>query len=164
MVLGRDKKPREDYRDHTLVASSAEVRGDIAFSGGLHVQGLVEGNISVKGEGGRLVIGETGSVKGEINVPRIVINGNVEGDVHATEHLELAEKAVIAGNVYYTVIEMVAGARVNGKLVRQDDGGRRHLPSPEKVNGGKGQGNDQRDGQRNAGAEAPVDKASSGNT
>ena len=139
MVLGRDKKqPKDDYRNHTLVASSAEIRGDISFTGGLHVQGRVEGNITVTGEGGRLVIGETGSVVGEINVPRIVINGNVEGDVHASEHLELAEKAAIQGNVYYTVIEMVAGARVNGKLVRQDEGGRRHLPSPETVNGGKG--------------------------
>src|SRR5690606_31372176 len=43
-VLGRDKKTvREDYRNHTLVAPSAEIRGDIAFSGGLHIQGKVEG-------------------------------------------------------------------------------------------------------------------------
>ncbi|AJD46951.1 hypothetical protein A167_03684 [Alcanivorax sp. S71-1-4] len=130
-MLGRDKKTvREDYRNHTLVAPSAEIRGDIAFSGGLHIQGKVEGNISVSGDGGKLVIGESGTVKGEIRVPDIIINGRVEGDVHASGNLELAEKAVIEGNVYYNLIEMVVGAQVNGKLVRQ--GERKHLPAPEK--------------------------------
>ena len=128
-MLGRDKKVREDYRNHTLVAPTAEIKGDISFSGGLHVQGRVEGNISVTGQGGRLVIGENGVVKGEVRVPRVIINGRVEGDVHATEQLELAEKAVIEGNVYYNLIEMVVGAQVNGKLVRQ--GERKNLPAPD---------------------------------
>ncbi len=130
-MLGRDRKAaREDYRNHTLVAPSAEIRGDIIFSGGLHVQGRIEGNISVGTDGGRLVVGDSGAVKGEIRVPDIVINGRVEGDVHATGKLELAEKAVIEGNVYYNLIEMVVGAQVNGKLVRQ--GEPKHLPAPGK--------------------------------
>jgi len=121
----------QDYRNHTLIAPSAKVSGDVEFTGGLHVQGTVEGNISVGKEGGRLIIGESGVVKGEIQVPQVVINGRVEGDVHATENLELAEKASVEGNVYYLMIEMVMGARVNGKLVRLDDE-RRNLPAPDK--------------------------------
>lgn len=135
-MLGRDKKsPIDTSGGQTLIAPSAEVRGDIQFAGGLHVQGKVVGNISVSRDGGRLVVGETGSVEGEIRVPRVVINGRVKGDVYATEHLELAEKAVVEGNVYYTMIEMVMGARVNGKLVREEEG-RRHLPSPDSVKNG----------------------------
>lgn len=130
MVLGRDKKPGIDHGSQTLISPSAQVHGDVVFNGGLHVQGKVVGNISVGEEGGRLVVSATGTVEGEINVPRVVINGTVKGDVHAGEHLELAEKAVVEGNVYYTMIEMVMGARVNGKLVREDEGGRRNLPSP----------------------------------
>lgn len=137
-MLGRDKKSAtgstsgssQDYRNHTLIAPSARVSGDVEFTGGLHVQGTVEGNISVGKEGGRLIIGETGVVKGEIQVPQVIINGRVEGDVHATENLELAEKASVEGNVYYLMIEMVMGARVNGKLVRLDDE-RRNLPAPD---------------------------------
>ncbi|MGB2337305.1 MAG: bactofilin family protein [Alcanivorax sp.] len=137
-MLGRDKKTAattgasssQDYRNHTLIAPSATVRGDIEFSGGLHIQGTVEGNVSVGKDGGRLVIGESGVVKGEIQVAQVVINGRVEGDVHATENLELAEKASVEGNVYYRMIEMVMGARVNGKLVRLDDE-RRNLPAPD---------------------------------
>lgn len=132
-MLGRDKKSSQpNYADHTLIAPSAQVRGDIEFSGGLHVMGKVTGSISVTGDGGRLVIGETGHVEGEIHVPKVVVNGRVVGDVHATEHLELAEKAVVEGNVYYSMIEMVMGAQVNGKLVRES-ADRKHLPSPDQV-------------------------------
>lgn len=135
-MLGRDKKAAKDnYSNHTLIAPSAEIRGDIEFTGGLHVLGTVVGNISVGAEGGRLVIGESGKVQGEIRVPKVVVNGKVEGDVHALEHLELAEKAVIEGNVYYALIEMVIGAQVDGKLVRQNE--RKHLPHPDQVNSGK---------------------------
>ncbi|KZX92813.1 cell shape determination protein CcmA, partial [Alcanivorax sp. HI0013] len=110
-------------------------------TGGLHVQGTVEGNINVGKDGGRLIIGESGVVKGEIQVPQVIINGRVEGDVHATENLELAEKASVEGNVYYLMIEMVMGARVNGKLVRLDDE-RRNLPAPDATgkNAGKASG------------------------
>jgi cytoskeletal protein CcmA (bactofilin family) len=130
-VLGRDsKKATAEQGSQTLISPNAQVHGDVVFNGGLHVQGKVVGNISAGDEGGRLVIGSTGDVEGEINVPKVIINGRVKGDVHAGEHLELAEKAVIEGNVYYTMIEMVMGARVNGKLVRRDEGEPRNLPGP----------------------------------
>lgn len=130
-MLGRgNKKGRDNFCNHTLIASSAKVTGDIEFTGGLHVQGRVEGNVHVSADGGRLVIGESGSVKGEIRVGDILINGRVEGDVYAVGKLELAEKAVIEGNVYYNLIEMVVGAQVNGKLVKE--GAPKHLPAPDK--------------------------------
>ncbi|MTI51252.1 MAG: polymer-forming cytoskeletal protein [Alcanivorax sp.] len=136
-MIGRDKKStggQQNFRDHTLIAPSARIVGDIEFNGGLHVQGEVDGNITVGKDGGQLVIGESGVVRGEIRVPRITINGRVEGDVNATEHLELASKAQVEGNVFYVMIEMLMGARVNGKLVRLDDE-RRNLPAPEKPGG-----------------------------
>lgn len=130
-MIGRDKKASSEQGGQTLISPNAQVNGDVIFNGGLHVQGKVVGNVAADEQGGRLVIGSTGAVEGEINVPRVIINGRVKGDVHAGEHLELAEKAVIEGNVYYTMIEMVMGARVNGKLVREEEGERRNLPSPD---------------------------------
>jgi cytoskeletal protein CcmA (bactofilin family) len=58
---------------------------------------------------------------GNINVPNIVINGRVEGDVHAFGHVELAEKAQITGTIYYQSIEMIKGAVIAGKLVQLDE-------------------------------------------
>ena len=106
---------------HTLIAANARVVGDIHFTGGLHVQGHVQGNLLAGPEGGDLVIGEGGLIEGEIHAPHVVINGEVRGDVHAGERLELAAKAVIRGNVHYRLIEVVVGARVDGVL--------RHVPA-----------------------------------
>ena len=89
------------------------------------------GNIASDSDQGQLIIGESGSVEGEVKVPRVLVNGHVNGNIHSSEHLELAEKAEVQGNVFYNVIEMLMGARVNGKLVRQD--GRRNLPSPDQL-------------------------------
>lgn len=133
-MLGRDNKKilsGGNTSVHTLIADGTEIKGDISFSGGLHIQGKVIGNIASDSDQGQLIIGESGSVEGEVKVPRVIVNGHVNGNIHSSEHLELAEKAEVQGNVFYNVIEMLIGARVNGKLVRQD--GRRNLPSPDQV-------------------------------
>lgn len=105
----------------TLIAANARVVGDIHFTGGLHIQGHVQGNVLAGPEGGDLVVGEGGLIEGEIHAPHVVINGEVRGDVHAGQRLELAAKAVVAGNVHYRLIEIVVGARIDGFM--------RHAPA-----------------------------------
>lgn len=106
----------------TLLARSVEIIGDIKFGGNLEVEGIVTGNIYAQSEtDARVRIMEKGEVKGEINAPKIVINGQVTGDVYSTKHIELAANAVVNGNVHYNVIEMVKGAEVNGNLVHVAD-------------------------------------------
>lgn len=110
-------------RGATLVAENTRVLGDVAFSDQLFVNGHIEGNVLADEESGAtLVISDIGTVKGEINVPYVVINGRVEGDVHASVQVELAAEAKIAGNVYYKLIEMQLGALVEGQLVHVPEG------------------------------------------
>lgn len=104
---------------HTLIAANAQVIGDVHFTGGLHVQGRVRGNIIAGPEGGDLVIGEGGLIEGEIRAPHVAINGEVRGDVYSTDRLELAARAVVTGNVHYRLIEIVVGARIDG-VMRHD--------------------------------------------
>ena len=54
-------------------------------------------------------------------MPYIVLNGAVNGDVHSSEHVELAAKARITGNVHYNLLEMSIGAEVNGKLLHSHE-------------------------------------------
>ncbi|CAM3576850.1 bactofilin family protein [Parendozoicomonas haliclonae] len=98
----------------TLIADGTEIHGDIRFRGVMHVEGKIEGDIWATEGTFRLVDG--GVVEGDIKAPHVIINGTVKGDVYATEKLELASQAVITGNVYYNLIEMVMGAQVNGSL------------------------------------------------
>lgn len=119
--------------EHTLIAKGSTITGDIQFGGVLHIQGNVVGHVTVSGDKGQLIIDRSGIVEGEIRVPHIVINGQVVGDVHATEKLELAENARVEGNVTYETIEMMAGAQVNGKLVRNKKEQQKVQPQAEKT-------------------------------
>lgn len=103
---------------HTLVSRTTEIVGDIHFNGELIIEGKVKGNIYAEDDSGALIrVTEKGSVEGEICVPSVVVNGLVQGDVRSANHIELAAKAVIMGNVYYHLIEMVMGSEVNGNLM-----------------------------------------------
>ena len=121
-MLGKKKqKPRRPTGHFdTLVSSRTRVDGDVQFSGGLHVDGHIHGKVvAEEGSDAVLRISQIGEVAGDIVAPHVIINGTVHGDVYASAHLELAEKASINGNVYYNLIEMAMGASVNGNLVHQ---------------------------------------------
>ena len=60
---------------------------------------------------------EYDEIEGEVSSPYVVNNGVVNGDVHASRHVELLSSAKIKGNVYYNLVELAVGAEVNGKLV-----------------------------------------------
>ena len=116
-MLGKGKNKKTTRMD-TLVGSQSEVSGDVKFTGGLHIEGTIKGNVIAENDGNSLVqLSENGTIEGEIRAPFVVLNGVVVGDVHGGEHVELASKARVAGNVYYNLIEMAVGAEVNGKLV-----------------------------------------------
>lgn len=103
---------------HTLVSRTTEIIGDIHFNGELIIEGRVKGNIYAEDDSQALIrVAEKGSVEGEICVPSAIVNGLVKGDVRTAIHLELAAKAVVVGNVYYNLIEMVMGSEVNGNLM-----------------------------------------------
>ena len=116
----------------TLIGHETEIRGDIHFNGGLHIDGVVKGNVYAEANGDSVaIISERGQVEGELRVPNLLINGYVAGDVYATERLDLAKNARVRGDVYYHTMEMAGGAEVNGKLVRIDDEPQRFLEHQE---------------------------------
>lgn len=123
MFGNKSKSASKGTKIDTLIGQNSELQGDIVFSGGLHVDGTIKGNVFAEGDSGSVLsLSERGHIEGEVRVPNIVLNGSVKGDVHAAEHIELAEKARVVGNVYYKYIEMVRGAEVNGSLVHKEEG------------------------------------------
>jgi len=116
-MLGRGKNKKTTRMD-TLVGPQSEVSGDIKFTGGLHIEGTIKGSVIAENDGMSLIqLSENGTIEGEVKAPFVVLNGVVIGDVHGGEHVELASKARVTGNVYYNLMEMAVGAEVNGKLV-----------------------------------------------
>lgn len=115
-------KKRKAAKIDSLIGQNTEMQGDVLFSGGLHVDGRVKGNVMAKDKESLLTISDQGVIEGEVRVANIVLNGQVIGDVYAEERIELATQARVVGNVYYSLIEMAIGAEVNGKLVHCAEG------------------------------------------
>jgi cytoskeletal protein CcmA (bactofilin family) len=115
-MFGRRKQT--STRIDTLLGKAAILNGDLEFSGGLHLDGRVNGSVRSNAEdGGALSVSESGFIEGNVEVTNIVMNGTVNGDMHARERLQLGGKARVNGNVHYGVIEMAPGAVITGKLV-----------------------------------------------
>ncbi|WP_449467898.1 bactofilin family protein [Stenotrophomonas humi] len=101
-----------------LIGSQVEIRGDVVFSGGLYVDGRIIGKVvAAEGSEAMLTLAEHGHIEGEIRAAVVVLSGRMDGDVHATERVELTPSARVNGNVHYQVVEMNAGAQLNGRLV-----------------------------------------------
>ncbi|MBI3773726.1 MAG: polymer-forming cytoskeletal protein [Gammaproteobacteria bacterium] len=105
----------------SLIGQNTEIKGNIVFSGGFHVDGKVIGNIQAEESSSLLTLSDHGVIEGEVRVPNVILNGRVLGDVYASERVELAANARVTGNVYYNLIEMAIGAEVNGNLVHRVD-------------------------------------------
>jgi cytoskeletal protein CcmA (bactofilin family) len=104
-------------RIDTLIGADARIDGNVNFSGGLRVDGVVNGNIvAASDKPSTLVLSEQAQVNGEINVTHLVVNGAVNGPVRASEYLELQGKARITGDVQYKTMEIHLGATISGKL------------------------------------------------
>ncbi|MCK5720233.1 MAG: polymer-forming cytoskeletal protein [Thiomargarita sp.] len=107
----------------SLIGQQTNIKGEIKFTGGLHIDGNIVGNVisEVSDSDAVLTLSEQGSIHGDVRVPNIILNGKVLGNIYSQEHIELAVKARVTGNVYYNVIEMATGAEVNGSLIHAVD-------------------------------------------
>ena len=115
-MFGRRKQV--STRIDTLLGKTARLDGDLEFSGGLHLDGRVNGNVRSNAEdGGALSVSESGFIEGNVEVTNIVMNGTVNGDMYARDRLVLGGSARVNGNVHYGVIEMAPGAVITGKLI-----------------------------------------------
>ncbi len=113
-------KPNRNTQIGTLIGAKTRIDGDVAFSGGFHLDGYINGN--VRGEAGgetTLVVSEQGGIEGSVVVTNVLLNGIVKGDIDASGRVELGEKARVLGNVQYAVIETAVGAQINGKLIHR---------------------------------------------
>lgn len=119
----------------TLIGSQATIRGDLHFSGGLYVEGTIHGGVIAEegATGALLTVAEKGSVHGEVRAPHVVVNGQLHGDVYASERIELGPHARVQGNVFYKVVEMAAGAMITGRMVHGEITPQKQLPKPEAV-------------------------------
>jgi len=117
------QKPIRKAKVDTLIGPKTRINGDVEFSGGLHLDGYINGNVKGDSAAGTfLSVSQLGSIEGSVFAPNVILNGVVNGDIEAAERVELGAKARVLGNVNYAIIETAVGAQINGKLIHRGQG------------------------------------------
>lgn len=112
------KHSKPQNRIDTLIGAGSVIEGSVDFSGGMRIDGQVNGNVTAReGKPSTLVLSEQGSVNGDVSVTHLVVNGVICGAVTASEYFELHAKARVTGDVHYKILEIQVGAILEGRLI-----------------------------------------------
>jgi cytoskeletal protein CcmA (bactofilin family) len=117
---------------HTLLGKGSEFEGKLTFEGQVRIDGKFNGQIFTKDV---LVIGDGARVQAEINAGTVIINGTVEGNVRATQLVELHAPARVKGNVETPALTMDRGVIFEGTSKMENLGSKGGNPPPP---GGEG--------------------------
>ena len=96
----------------SFLAETMQVEGDFHYSGAVDVAGLINGNVYGK----EMIILDTGSVKGNLHVSKLDINGHVEGKIIADE-ISLGSNSVVKGDILFkSYLKTEEGAEIDGHI------------------------------------------------
>ena len=98
-------------RNH--LAAGTQVKGDIITQGDIRIDGKVEGSLTSKG---KLVVGNTGVIEGEVNCVTANISGGIQGVMRVSEMLKVQSTGKLSGEITYGKLTVEAGAELEGKF------------------------------------------------
>jgi len=108
--------------DFAHIGKSVVIKGELSGSEDLYVDGNVEGKIELRNHS--LTIGPNGNVKADISAKSVIIQGKLDGNVNASERVELRKSAVMTGDLTTQRIAIEEGAFLKGKVDVQREAGR----------------------------------------
>jgi cytoskeletal protein CcmA (bactofilin family) len=88
-------------------------KGDLSAEEDLLIQGRVEGTIT---HTQRLTVGPQGTVKANIRAQLIIVEGTVDGDLHADKSVFVKESAKVVGNIFAPTVSILEGAAFSGRI------------------------------------------------
>ena len=96
------------------IGKSVVIKGELSGSEDLYVDGTVEGTVQL--EGNNLMIGTNGHVHADVNAKGVVVQGKLEGNIRASDRVEMRKSAVILGDILTQRIAIEDGAYFKGKV------------------------------------------------
>ena len=100
--------------DLAQIGKSVVIKGELSGSEDLYVDGVVEGSIALKNNS--LTVGPNGQVKASVDAKGIVVQGKVEGNVTASDRVELRKAAIVTGDITTQRIAIEEGAYLKGRI------------------------------------------------
>ena len=121
IILGKMGKFNEtDNTTINLISNGTEITGDVKSNGDIRIDGLLTGNLNTKG---KVVIGPTGKVKGEVICRNSEVSGAVEGKISVGQLLTLKTSSKIVGDIITYKLSIEPGAKFTGncKMSESED-------------------------------------------
>ena len=112
-----------------LISSGTDITGDIKSSGDIRIDGTLAGNLNTKG---KVVIGPTGKVNGEVICRNSEVSGIIEGKIAVSQLLNLKASSRIFGDISTSKLAIEPGARFTGNCKMSDTEENGGTPSKEK--------------------------------
>jgi|EP01029_Cantina_marsupialis_P000107 cytoskeletal protein CcmA (bactofilin family) len=94
-----------------LICDGTSIKGDVKASRDIRIDGYLNGKMDVNG---KVVVGNTGKIEGDVKCKTIDVSGRVEGNIMASEMVNLKNTAVILGNIATDKISVEPGAKFTG--------------------------------------------------
>jgi cytoskeletal protein CcmA (bactofilin family) len=95
----------------TVIGADSSFRGDLQSKGTIRIDGICEGALQADW----VIVGETGSIKGEVSSRGIAVGGRVEGSIQATELCEITPKGSVKGDIYSAKLSVAEGGAFEGR-------------------------------------------------
>ena len=104
----------------TLIGAATRIEGRMVVNKSIRLDGTIEGSIeSPKDNQVTVAIGHTGLVHGDIRAHRVLVNGQVDGNIYAREKCELHETSKVKGDIHYGLLGIEHGAEILGLMVKK---------------------------------------------
>jgi cytoskeletal protein CcmA (bactofilin family) len=116
------KKTVPDAPSINIISASTTVKGDITSTGDFRIDGSLIGSLSTKG---KIIIGTTGKVDGEITCQNADISGEVKANLVVAELMSLKATAKVTGDVHTGKLAIEAGASFSGTCNMEDSSARK---------------------------------------
>ncbi|MDA8178211.1 MAG: bactofilin family protein [Desulfobacteria bacterium] len=101
----------------TIVGNDTRIAGKVSVKGTIRIDGILEGDVQADW----VIVGETGKILGNTRTRGMVVGGSVEGNIDATEAVELKEKATMVGEIRAPKLGISEGAVFDGRARMKDD-------------------------------------------
>lgn len=110
-MFGKDNKLK------SFLGTQAQLHGELISSGILRLDGTVTGRI----QSDEVILTETAFIKGDIVARRIIVGGNVEGTLRASDLIEIGSKGRVNGEIFTNKLLVIEGGKFNGRIEMKTD-------------------------------------------
>jgi len=109
----------ESTQEVAHIGKSVVIKGDLSGSGDLFLDGEVEGTVDLKQNS--VTIGPNGRVKAKVSAKSVVVQGKLEGNILASERVEIRETATVHGDIVTKRILIAEGAYFKGSVAQEGE-------------------------------------------